>query len=238
MMKRIFFAVTAAALSGAVQLLTSCDGPPQKSTSSGAQPLPLPDPFISGNELGDWKPLGVEPQSTVKVTDGVMHIKNEEGVNGVRYAGARVIPVADYELSWEGKLVSGGDFFAAATFPVRDLKSCATFINGGWGGNVTGISCIDGLDASENNTTTMVDYKAGQWYRFRVQVTAEMIAAFVDEKQVVRTSIKGRKISLRFGEIEGCAPFGFATYRSAGEVRNVQFRNLKPGELVADKEAF
>lgn len=188
--------------------------------------------------MGDWQPLEVASQAKTSMQDGVLKLGNGDGVSGVRYAGKRPIPVVDYEISWEGMKVDGVDFFAAATFPVRDLKTCATFINGGWGGGVTGISCIDDMAANENNTTALVDYKLGQWYKFRVQVTADLLAAFVDDKEICKVSIKDKKVSLRYGDIEGCAPLGFACYQTKGAVRNLQLRKLQPGELKSELDTF
>ena len=46
--------------------------------------------------------------------------------------------------------MKGGDFFATLTFPVDD--SFCTFVTGGWGGDIVGLSSIDGWDASDNET--------------------------------------------------------------------------------------
>ncbi len=222
-------------------LLGSCERKPSPTTAAPAAATPAVEaepPWIPANDLGDWKPLTCFSQADVKVVDGVLQMANGDGVSGVRYAGKRPIPVVDYELSWEAMKVRGVDFFGAATFPVRDLKTCVTLINGGWGGGVTGISSIDRMSAQENATTTMVPYKLDQWYKFRVHVTAEMIAAFVDDKMIFKILIKDKVVGLRPGEIEECAPFGFATYMTKGAVRNIHFRDLKPGELKTDADSY
>jgi hypothetical protein len=236
-MKSIFLCCGLAAC-----LLASCDQPksvgPAPAAPAPAAPAVTEAPWISGDTLGDWQPLDLPSQAKVNVENGELHLGRGDGVSGVKYIGKRPIPVVDYELTWEGKKVDGVDFFAAVTFPVRDLSTCATFINGGWGGGVTGISCIDDLAANENNTTALVTYEDGKWYRFRLQVSAEMMTAYVDDKQVLKTLIKDKKISLRSGDIEACAPFGFASYMTKGAVRNIQFRKLAPGELKPDPDTF
>ena len=88
------------------------------------------------------------------------------------------LPRTDYELSYEARRVKGNDFFAAATFPVGE--NFLTFVNGGWGGSVTGISSIGGADASENETGRSFDYKEGTWYRFRVRVTSKAVRCWID----------------------------------------------------------
>ena len=69
--------------------------------------------------------------------------------------------------------VEGSDFFVGLTFPVRD--SHASLIVGGWAGSVVGISSIDGRDASENETTEVMKFKNGQWYKFRLRVRADRL---------------------------------------------------------------
>ncbi len=186
----------------------------------------------------DWKVVENGVAGPVVIKDGVMKLGQGDGLTGVGYKGANKIPVVDYELAWEGRLVKGGDFFAAATLPVRKLESCGTFVHGGWGGGITGFSCLDELAANENNTTTNVIYKEGQWYKFRVQVTADMLVAYVDERKVINARITEKKISMRFGDIEQCTPLGFASYSTTGEIRNIALRKLKPGEVAIDPDAY
>lgn len=221
--------------------LSSCDRP----SASPAAPAPVAvaaapaeEPWIAGNALGDWQPLEAASQAPVKVLDGVLHLSNGDGVSGVKYVGKRPLPVVDYEISWEAMKEDGADFFGAATFPVRDLKTCVTFVTGGWGGGVTGISCINSMSAEENNTTSGLSYVKGQWYRFRVQITDEILAAWVDDAAIFKVSIKGKQVGMRIGDIEGCVPLGFATYMTKGQVRNLHFRKLAAGELKSDLDTF
>ncbi|MCA1684624.1 MAG: DUF1080 domain-containing protein, partial [Planctomycetia bacterium] len=136
----------------------------------------------------------------------------------------------DYELTYEAVRLEGDDFFAAATFPVG--KSFITLVNGGWGGGVTGLSSLDGADASENETTRGVEYKDKTWYRFRVRVTGEVIAVAIDDKEVVAVGHKDRQVGTRI-ETRECQPLGFATYDTAGAVRKVEVRALTPDEVAA-----
>ena len=61
----------------------------------------------------------------------------------------RDFPKDNYEIRWEARRVQGGDFFASLTFPVGN--SFCTFVNGGWGGDIVGLSSIDGWDASDKS---------------------------------------------------------------------------------------
>jgi len=129
------------------------------------------------------------------------------------------MPSTEYRITYEAMRVSGRDFFGSVTFPVRDEKTFVTFVLGGWGGSQTGISCIDGYDASENTTGSSQHFEDGRWYRIQVEVRAKEIKVLLDGRPVVQANIAGRDLSLRAGEIDGCVPFGFATYGTTGRVR-------------------
>ena len=58
-------------------------------------------------------------------------------------------------------------------------------------------------------------------------MTEERIQAWVDERPIINAEIGGRKIGLRYGEIKLSAPFGFASYNTAGAIRKVEYRELK-----------
>ena len=88
----------------------------------------------------------------------------------------------NYELTYEAMRLDGRDFFAAATFPVG--SSFVTLVNGGWGGTITGLSSLNGADASENETSKSVTYENKRWYRFRVRVTDGAIRGWVDDMPV------------------------------------------------------
>ena len=61
----------------------------------------------------------------------------------------------------EARRVEGDDFFYCLTFPYRDTH--ATFVLGGWGGSVCGISSIDFMDAMDNSTMTAREFEEGKW---------------------------------------------------------------------------
>lgn len=61
------------------------------------------------------------------------------------------MPVMNYELSLEAMRVDGSDFFCGLTFPVG--SNFCSFIVGGWGGGVVGLSSLNSEDASQNETT-------------------------------------------------------------------------------------
>jgi hypothetical protein len=150
-------------------------------------------------------------------------------MTGIRFLdwAALSLPVADYAIEYEAMREDGQDFFGTVTFPARSLDTCASLVIGGWGGALTGISCIDGFDASENSTRSEQKIENGQWHRFRVEVRSDEIRAWMDRRLIVAASISGRRPGLRTGDIEMCAPFGFATYATTGRVRGLVVERLK-----------
>jgi hypothetical protein len=91
---------------------------------------------------------------------------------------------------------------------------------------VVGISSIDGMDASENETASYQGFKDEQWYKIRLEVRKDSLKAWIDERELVDVVTKDRKLGLRFGDIEKCAPLGLATWQTTAELRKLQWRKL------------
>ena len=85
---------------------------------------------------------------------------------------------------------------------------------GGWGGSLVGISSLDGMDASENETTKFVSFETGRWYRIRLRVTEKKIQAWIDKEKLVDVDTAEQKISVRPGDIEMSKPFGLAAWQT------------------------
>jgi hypothetical protein len=189
--------------------------------------------LFDGKSLDGWKKADFVRSGTVTVEDGTLVMNAGGYMTGVTTT-LRDLPTTDYELSYEAMKLAGRDFFAAATFPVG--KSFATLVNGGWGGNVTGISSLDGSDASENETTAFVKYEDKTWYRFRVQVTDDGIRCWVDDKKIIEVGIQDRQVGTRV-ETDANKPLGFATYETSGALRSIEIRKLAPAEVAEIKQA-
>jgi hypothetical protein len=190
--------------------------------ASDGKPLPLFD----GKSLEGWKKADFSQPGEVKVEDGAIVMGVGKPMTGVTYSRGK-LPKVNYELSFEAKRTEGRDFFAAATFPVGD--AFITLVGGGWGGSVTGLSSLNGSDASENDTSTYVKYENNKWYRFRVWVGKDVIRAWVDDKPVIDADIRGREVKTRI-EVRANQPLGFATWESAGAVRKIEVRSLTETE--------
>jgi hypothetical protein len=186
-------------------------------------------PLFDGKSLDGWKKSYERGSGKVEVKDGAIVLGTGEKLTGVTYAKDD-FPKTDYEVVLEGRRVEGRDFFATTTFPVGD--SFCSLVVGGWGGQVTGISSINGADASENETTGSKEFKTGEWYPIRIRVTREKIQAWIADENVVDVELKGRKVSTRI-ECEECQPFGVCTWDTTGAVRGIKVRKLTDDEKKA-----
>mgnify|MGYP000983036876 CR=1 FL=1 len=180
-------------------------------------------PIFDGKTLDGWTSAGFTNPGEVKVENGAMVLKFGHPLTGANYT--RPMPTAGYEVRFEAQRVNGNDFFASLTFPVGE--SHATWVLGGWGGDIVGISSIDGWDASENETRSYYNFENGRWYRFRLRVTTGRLEAWIDDERVVNVNIAGREVGLRPGPIRLSLPFGFAAYNATGLLRNIDYRRLK-----------
>ncbi len=186
--------------------------------------------LFDGKTLAGWKPSTFASQGQVKVEnpfkDGksALVLEMSDGLSGITLTNIADLPKMNYEVALEAMKLDGSDFFCGVTFPVG--PSSASFIVGGWGGAVVGISSIDGADASENETTKFMKFERNKWHRIRVRVTPGKIEAWIDDDKLVDVETAGHKISLRFGEIENSLPFGIAAYQTRAALRDIRLRRL------------
>jgi hypothetical protein len=178
--------------------------------------------LFDGESLRRWQNTPFSGRGEVRVEKGTIALGAGKPLTGVTWTES--FPRVDYEIRFEGVRLGGNDFFATVTFPIED--SFCTLVTGGWGGDIVGLSSIDGWDAADNETRTYFNFETGRWYRFHVQVTAGRIRVWIDEKPVINVEITGRSISLRRGEIKLSAPLGFASYATAGALRRIEYRLL------------
>jgi hypothetical protein len=178
--------------------------------------------LFDGKSLTGWKEADFRGRGAVRVENGAIILEAGNPLTGVNSTAS--LPKTNYEVRFEASKIRGGDFFASLTFPFGD--SHATWVLGGWGGDIVGISSIEEWDASDNETRTYFQFEPGKWYAMRLQVREDKIQAWIDDQPIVNVNVGGRRISLRPGEIEKSIPFGFASYRTAGAVREIEVRAL------------
>jgi len=193
--------------------------------------------LFDGKSLDGWTVTPFGGAGQVEVRDGRLVIELGAAISGAHRTNA--MPTSNYEISIRLMKVDGNDFFCGVTFPVKD--SHATFIAGGWGGSLVGVSSLDGMDASENEATTYMRFEKNKDYQVLIRVTDDKIQAWIDGAKLVDANIKGRRVSLRPGEIEESKPFGIATYQTTASVAEVKARTIptpvKKIALLAGKKS-
>ncbi|MCX6360849.1 MAG: DUF1080 domain-containing protein [Armatimonadetes bacterium] len=185
--------------------------------------------LFDGKTLAGWTRTefagggGVRVEPDFRGGGPAIVVEAGDTLSGITWSGAPP-PKTGYEISLEMMKVEGSDFACGLTFPVAE--SHASLILGGWGGGVVGVSSIDGMDASQNETTKYMGFTAGRWYTVRLRVTPGKIQVWLDGKPIVDADIAGKKISLRHGEIYRSTPLGLATFQTIGAYRALRLRRL------------
>jgi hypothetical protein len=106
--------------------------------------------LFDGKTLDRWEIIEYEGHGEIYVADSSIIISRGEIITGIRWK--EDFPKTNYEVTLYARRVDGNDFFCGLTFPVKD--SFLTLVLGGWGGSLSGLSCIDGADAAHNFTQT------------------------------------------------------------------------------------
>lgn len=213
-------------------------GGPAKNNSKNETNKPDKHGWISlfdGKSLKQWQVLtefDFAAHGKVRVAEKAIVLEQGFPATGIKWKGG--FPKIDYEVSLDARRTYGSDFFCGLTFPV--VEKTLTLVCGGWGGQVTGLSCIDGESAIENDTCTFHEYKEKKWYRIRLLVRKEKIEAWLDEEKIVDLPLKARQLSLRW-EMEPAQPFGICTWNTSAELRNLRFRPLAGKSSASPQES-
>jgi hypothetical protein len=203
----------------------AADTKPSAPTSE-AKTEPKAKSLFDGKTLTGWETVDVGGSGEVSVEEGAILIAQGESLTGLIYKDLKSLPLVNYEITLEAKRTRGVDFFCGLTFPVGSHETSVTLVMGGWGGSVTGISRIDGLDADENSTSSFQRYADDTWYKLKVQVRAKEIKAWLDEKEIVNVDTEGKKLGLRPGPIESYPGFSLTAYNTEAHLRNIQIKPL------------
>lgn len=188
---------------------------PVQEIPDGAQAL------FDGHSLEGWTVTNFGTEGPVRVSSGKIIINMGDGCSGITYA--KDFPKVNYEVGLEARKTAGNDFFCGLTFPVNGLH--CSLVVGGWGGPVVGLSTIDHLDASENETRTLMNFEKGEWYLINLKVSDSTIVANIDNQEVVHFNYTHRDIGIR-PEVSLSKPFGISTWMTTAEIRNFWWRKL------------
>lgn len=200
---------------------------------AGCSREPSWKPLFDGRTLAGWAPSGFEAEGEASVVNpfrgegGAIVIEPGLTLSGITWIRGAALPRTNYELTLEAMRLEGSDFFCGLTFPVG--ASACTFVVGGWGGRVVGLSSLDRLDASQNETSSETEFADDRWYRIRIRVTDERIGAWIDDEKRADVALAGRVVGLRPGQIQKSLPLGIATYMTRAAIRDVRLRRLPAG---------
>jgi hypothetical protein len=178
--------------------------------------------MFNGKNLAGWRETAFAGRAEVQCQSGMVVLNMGDPFTGINWTNS--FPKTNYEVALDAMRVTGSDFFCGLTVPVGD--AFCSLIVGGWGGGVVGISSLDGLDASENETTKYVNFETGRWYRIRLRVAGEKIETWIDAEKLIDVATTGKKISVRPGDIEMSKPFGIASWETAAALRDIKMRRL------------
>jgi len=176
--------------------------------------------MFDGATLAGWRETAFAGHGDVHCQSGVVVLGMGSPFTGVNWTNE--FPKVNYEVALDAMRVMGSDFFCGLTVPVG--TNFCSLIVGGWGGSLVGISSLDGMDASENETTKFKNFESGHWYRIRMRVTEKKIQAWIDKEKLIDVSIADRRISVRPGDIELSEPFGLAAWQATAALREIMFR--------------
>ena len=188
--------------------------------SNAAGKVSAPGTLFDGKTLTGWALTDFSGRGAVTVSNSQINL-GMGYMTGITWTNP--LPRMNYEVSLDAMRVDGSDFFCGLTFPVG--SNYCSFIAGGWGGGVVGLSSIDSEDASQNETTTYMNFVNKKWFHIRVRVEPQKIQAWIDEERVVNLETEGKRFSIRL-EMESSTPLGIATWNTAAALKNIQVTKL------------
>ena len=178
--------------------------------------------MFDGQTLVGWHEIPFAGHGEVHCQVGTLVLSMGDPFTGIMWTND--FPKVNYEIALDAMRLMGSDFFCGLTVPVGD--TFCSLIVGGWGGSLVGISSLDGMDASENETTKFADFQSGRWYRIRLRVTEKRIEGWIDKEKLIDVIIGDHKIALRPGDIEMCKPLGVAAWQTSSALREMKYRRV------------
>jgi hypothetical protein len=179
-------------------------------------------PMFDGKTLTGWRLTEFAGRGEVQCEAGLVVLNMGEPFTGISWTND--FPKMNFEIAFDAMRVTGSDFFCGLTVPVSN--SFCSLIVGGWGGSLVGISSLDRLDASENETTKYMNFEQNRWYRIRLRVTMKRIEAWIDNEKMVNVDITDKQVSLRPGDIELSKPIGIAAWQTTSALREIKVRRV------------
>lgn len=213
--------------------------PPEPGPGAEPEPTPGPGPATAGQEqgkpllrdgMGQWETVNFGGEGDVYFKDGELSLDYGNPLTGVKYQGDLAELFGDdlenYQITLEAQRVEGVDMFLGVTFPVGE-EGHVSLVLGGWAGAITGISNLDGLNASENKTTQYHAFEDKKWYRVKIEVTPKKIQCWLDDKQLVDVTRADYESYDTHGAVVDTKPLGMFSYGTWGKVRDIRVLKLR-----------
>lgn len=205
-----------------ILFVTGCCGTPKANKPPRIELMP-------GN-MGQWQAIKFGGEGDVYFKDGAINLDYGSPLTGAIYTGDPATLFGEtqdnYAVTLEARRVEGVDMFLGLTFPVG-TDGHTSLVLGGWAGAITGLSNLDGLNASENKTTQYHNMPEKQWFKIKVLVTPEKIQCWLDDKQLVDVKRTDYKQYDTHGAVVDTKPLGMFSYDTWGQVRNMKVWKLE-----------
>lgn len=204
-------------LSGCCALPGGIDKPPAKGKWQAT-------PLLDGN-MDQWQAIEFGGEGDVFFKDGALNLDYGNPLTGVKYTGEVQALFGEaqenYAITLQAQRVEGVDMFLGVTFPVGKAGHVSLVI-GGWAGAITGISNLDGLNASENVTTQYHAFEDGRWYKVKILVKEETIQCWLDDIKLVDIKREDFTTYDTHGAVIDSKPFGMFSYGTWGQVKDMK----------------
>jgi hypothetical protein len=233
--QRLFSVLMLALLTGlcGTALTSAQERPDPPATSSGTpldqagqEPSAAPRKLFDGKTLSNWEVVGFGGQEQIEVAGGAIVADAGYPLAGIA-STLDDLPKSGYTLSLEAKKIEGTDFFCCVTFPVG--QQYCSFVVGGWGGTLCGISCINGDDAAHNATRTLKKFERDRWYAIEISVGDDRVVCKIDGEVAVDLPRQGAELGLR-SEVLVTTPMGLCAFETKSAWRNICLTCHVPGE--------
>ena len=227
-MRPPFKRVSALALATVGSFLFACSAP------AGLEQARPWTALLEGSELAPWVSIPYGGEGEVWLDSEQVLLPRGVGLTGIQLPQGLPLTM-NYELQLNATRVMGNDFFCGLTFPVGD--EFATLIVGGWGGGLCGLSCVDGKDASQNETKSILYLENDREYSVVLRVEPERIRAWLDERLLVDLDTRGKQLSLRT-EMLPSTPLSISSYITSSAIGRVRWRPLMGGCVLASPKTL
>jgi hypothetical protein len=198
---------------------------------AGAAAVATRERLFDGTSLEGWKATEFGGAGELVLEEGALVLELGNPLTGITWVG-RELRREDYALEVRATKLAGHDFFCGLTFPIGE--ECASLILGGWGGTTCGLSCIDGRDASENETTSYRRFENDREVRIRIEVSASAVLAFLDGERLLEVARAGKRFSVR-GEVVASQPLGYCAFATRAALRTIEQVSLSSPASPSDR---